>query len=283
MIGAIFATTAILAFPALTSGEVELVTEGYKFTEGPVWTPAGELLFTDIPNDIIVRGDHETFRQPSGKANGLTYDPEGRLIACEHWNRRVTRTERDGTVTVLADSFDGKKLNSPNDAVVRSDGAVFFTDPPYGLEGRDKEQPHQGVYRIDPGGKVTCLITDFVKPNGIGLSPDEKTLYVADSEAGHIRAFDLAEDGSLSNGRMLYELPTPDGMAVDVDGRVWCTCEDGVRIIGPDGADWGLVEAPQQPANCTFGGPEHRTLFMTCRRAVYKIKTNVAGLPGGRK
>lgn len=283
MITAIVATAAILAAPALTSGEVEVVTEGYKFTEGPVWTPQGELLFTDIPNDVIVRGDHEEFRKPSGKANGLTYDPEGRLVACEHWNRRVTRTEPDGTISVLADSYDGKKLNSPNDAVIRSDGTVFFTDPPYGLEGREQEQPHQGLYRIDTDGTVTCLATDFIKPNGIGLSPDEKTLYVADTDGSHIRAFDLADDGSTSNGRVFYELPTPDGMAVDVDGRVWCTSKDGVRIIAPDGAHLGVVEPPQQPANCTFGGPRHKTLYMTCRSAVYKVQTNVAGLPGGRK
>jgi gluconolactonase len=257
----------------LVEGEVETVVEGFQFTEGPVWLPSGELIFSDIPADTIYRADKSVFRKPSGKSNGLTLDREGRLIACEHWNRRVTRTEKDGIITVLADRYDGKRFNSPNDAVVRSDGTIFFTDPPYGLEDRPAELTYSGVYAIRPGGEVVFLAQDFKKPNGIGLSPDEKTLYVADTEGGHIRAFGVAEDGALSNGRVLGEIPNPDGMAVDRSGNVWCTGSDGVRVFSPEGNLLTTVKLPQGPANCTFGGEDGKTLFVTAQTAVYRVRT----------
>jgi gluconolactonase len=267
----------VLAQSDLLSGELEQVAEGFTFTEGPVWLPSNELLFTDIPADSIVQAPNAVFRKPSGKANGLILDAEGRLIACEHWNRRVTRTEKDGTITVLADAFEGKKFNSPNDAIVRSDGVIFFTDPPYGLEDREQEIPVQGVYAILAEGKVIRVADDFIKPNGIGLSPDEKTLYVADTEGAHIRAFDVADDATLSNGRVFCELKWPDGMTVDATGNVWCTAEGGVEVFSPAGDRLTVVKTPATPANCAFGGEDFRTLYITAVDKVYKIRTAVEG------
>jgi len=261
----------------LTTGRVELVADGFQFTEGPVWLPENRLIFSDIPADTIYYGDKTVFRKPSGKSNGLTLDHEGRLIACEHWNRRVTRTEKDGTVNVLADAYNGKKLNSPNDAVVRTDGRVFFTDPPYGLEGRDKELDVHGVYTINPDGSLILLVDDFDRPNGIALSPDQKTLYVSDSRAGHIRAFDVAEDGTVSNGRVFCDVQGPDGMAIDTDGRVWSTSADAIRVFNPDGSAAGVIETEKTPANCAFGGNDFKTLYITARDAVYKVSCTVAG------
>ena len=263
----------------LVVSEVELVNDGFEFTEGPIWHPEEGLLFSDIPADTIYRADGSVFREPSGKSNGLTLDNEGRLIACEHWNRRVTRTEADGSITVLADEYEGAKLNSPNDVIVRSDGAIFFTDPPYGLEGREAELDFSGVYMIPAdGGDLVLLADDFDRPNGLALCPDEATLYIADTAEGHIRAFDIAEDGSLSNDRLFCELPGPDGMKVDVDGRIWSTAGDGIRIYTADGEHVGTVEFPQMPANCAFGGEDSRDFYVTARTGVYRIRSAVTGI-----
>ncbi len=277
MLGAIVAALSA-ALAQLTTGPVETVASGFMFTEGPVWVEGEGLLFTDIPNDVILRPDKSVFRKPSGKANGLILDAEGRLIACEHWNRRVTRTEKDGAVVVLAETFEGKKLNSPNDAIVAADGTIYFTDPPYGLEGREQELDFQGVYRIAPDGSLHCEARDFKKPNGIGLSPDGATLYVADTEGKHIRAFTVAEDGALSGGNVLCELPGPDGMAIDETGNIWCTASDGVRVYTPGGELLETVVAPNPPANCAFGGPDHKVLYITARTGLFSVPTSVAGL-----
>ncbi|GMV92906.1 MAG: gluconolactonase [Candidatus Hydrogenedentota bacterium] len=281
-IASILILAAVAAPEDYVTGPVETVAEGFQFTEGPVWLTSGELVYSDIPADTIFRTDKSVFRKPSGKSNGLTLDQEGRLIACEHWNHRVSRTEDDGTIVTLADTYEGKKLNSPNDAVVRSDGTIYFTDPPYGLEGREQELPHQGLYSIAPDGTLTLLVDDFIKPNGIGLSPDEKTLYVADTEGLEIRAFDVAEDGSLSNGRVFCDLPYPDGMAIDTKGNVWCTAEDGVRVFTPAGELVHTVVAPQAPANCTFGGNDGKTLYITARTGLYKVGVVTSGILPGR-
>ncbi|GMW00468.1 MAG: gluconolactonase [Candidatus Hydrogenedentota bacterium] len=278
MYSLLFAGMVIFAQAELVSGPLEIVADGCAFTEGPVWLPSGKLVFSDIPNDTIFEVPKKEFRKPSGKSNGLAVDPEGRLIACEHWNRRVSRTEKDGTITVLADTFEGKKLNSPNDAVVRSDGVIFFTDPPYGLEERTQEQPVQGVYAILADGTLKRIADDFKKPNGIGLSPDEKTLYVADTDGGHIRSFAVAKDGSLSGGKVFCELKWPDGMAVDRQGHVWCTAEDGVQVFSPDGVRVTTVSTPATPANCGFGDTDLQTLYITARDSVYRIRTTVQGL-----
>jgi len=265
---------------------VEKVADGFQFTEGPVWNPAGFLLFSDIPANQIVKfvpGAAPTaFRTPSGNSNGLTYDRAGRLLACEHGNRRVTRQEADGSLTVLASSYDGKKLNSPNDIVVRSDGTIYFTDPPYGIREEQKELPFQGVYKISPEGKLTLLAQDFDRPNGIALSPDEKTLYVDDSARLHVRAFDVAPDGSISHGRILAELKSarqgvPDGMKVDRKGNLYVTGAGGVWVFDKRGKHLGTILMPELPANCGWGDADYRTLYLTARTGLYRIRLKIPG------
>ena len=251
-----------LAADSLVVGPVETVAEGFQFTEGPVWTAKGELIFSDIPADTNYRADKTIAFQPSGKSNGLTLDGEGRIIRCEHGNRRVVRIEADGAITVLADSYQGKKLNSPNDAVWHSSGIIYFTDPPYGLEGRVQEQPMQGVYAIHPDGRVVIVADDFIKPNGIALSPDEKTLYVADTEGNHLRAFALTKAGAASGGDALCKVFTPDGIRVDTEGRIWATSMRGVVVFDASGKELEVIKFPQIPANCGFGGPDGKTLYV---------------------
>jgi gluconolactonase len=262
----------------LTVGEVELVSGGFQFTEGPVWLPKGLLIFSDIPADAIYCADKSVFRKPSGKANGLTLDTEGLLIACEHGNRRVSRTQEDGTIVTVADAYDGKKLNSPNDVVVRSDGTIFFTDPPYGLEGRDAELPFSGVYAVAPSGNLLLLTKEFERPNGLAFSPDEKTLYIGDSGEGLIRAYEVAADGALNKGRLFCRVPGPDGMKVDVRGNLWTTAEDGVRVYDSAGDLLGTVAFPERPANCAFGDADSKTLYVTARTSLYKVRCSAAGL-----
>ena len=266
---------------------VEKVADGFRFTEGPVWNPAGFLLFSDIPANQILKlvpgAPPAVFRTPSGNPNGLTYDRSGRLLICEHSNRRVTRLEPDGTLTVLAASYEGKILNSPNDIVVRSDGSIYFTDPPYGIpEGQKKELPFHGVYKIAPDGKLTLLVEDFDRPNGIGLSPDEKTLYVDDTARLHVRAFDVAADGSISNGRVLAELKSPrpgapDGLKVDRRGNLYVTGAGGVWVFDKAGKHLGTIVMSELPSNCAWGDKDFRTLYITARAGLYKIRLKIPG------
>ena len=264
-------------------GEPVRIATDLEFTEGPVWHPDGYLLFSDIPADTIYKwtpdGKLEKFRSPSGNSNGLTLDRQGRLVACEHGNRRVSRIEPDGTVAVLADKYQGKGLNSPNDVVVKSDGCVYFTDPPYGVQPEDRELDFQGVYRIAPDGTMTLLVDDFEKPNGLAFSPDEKTLYVDDTERRHVRAFDVQQDGTLANGRIFAELGQhrPDGMKVDVNGNVYVTASF-VWVFDSAGKHLGNIVTPDAPANCAFGGPENKTLFITARPSVYRVELKVQGV-----
>jgi len=263
---------------------VEKLAGDFQFTEGPLWVAAkNELLFSDIPADRIVRfkdGTCETFRTPSRNANGLTLDKQGRLIACEHGSRRVTRTAADGTITVLAERYEGKRLNSPNDVVVKSDGATFFTDPPFGVRREDRELDFQGVYRIAPDGKTLTLVArDFLKPNGLAFTPDEKILYINDTDRGHIRAFDVAGDGTLSNSRIFTaNAPGADGMKVDTEGNVYCACRTGVMVFDRTGKDLGTFAMPEQPTNCAFGGADWKTLFITARPSLYRVRITVAGV-----
>jgi sugar lactone lactonase YvrE len=270
----------------MTVGDVRTVGEGYEFTEGPVWLGKDGLIFSDIPADTIYRADKSVFRRPSGNSNGLTLDQEGRLIAAEHGNRRVSRTEADGSITVVADRFEGKRLNSPNDVVVRSDGAVFFTDPPYGLEGGlegpNAELDFCGVYAVLPDGSMKCLAKDFQRPNGITLSPDEKILYVADTRASHIRAFAVAPAGNAVELPLFCELPGPDGIKTDGKGNIWAT-SDGVWVFNPKGTLLQKITFPERPANCAFGEADGKTLYVTARNGVYAIQTKVAGLMAGKK
>lgn len=266
----------------LTTGEVETVAEGFKFTEGPLWLPGGPLIFSDIPANRMYSAPKAVFREPSHQSNGLTLDGQGRLIAAEHQARRVSRTGKDGSMTVLAGRWEGKRFNSPNDVVVRSDGMVFFTDPPYGLEGGlegpNAELDFCGVFAVKPGKAPKLLARDFERPNGLAFSPDEKTLYVADTAQGHLRAFDAAEDGALSNGRVFCELPGPDGIKVDTKGNLWATARDGVRVIDSNGELLQTVQVPQNPSNCCFGEADGKTLFITARTGVYRVTVSVPGI-----
>jgi len=269
------------------NAKVEKVAGDFKFVEGPVWSPEGYLLFSDIPANQIIKylpGSVPTvFREPSGNSNGLTYDRSGHLLMCEHTNRRVTRLEPDGKLMVLAESYEGKRLNSPNDIVVRSDGTIYFTDPPYGIpQGERQELDFQGVYKISPDGKLSLLASDFERPNGVALSPDERTFYVADTARRHVRAFDVASDGSVSNGRVLAELKSdrqggPDGMKVDRKGNLYVTGPGGLWVFDKTGQHLGTIVMSELPANCGWGDKDFRTLYMTARTGLYKIRLKVAG------
>jgi gluconolactonase len=273
--------------------QVEQVASGFEFTEGPVWHPDGYLLFSDIPANTIYRwtpgsSEPRVYRQPSGHSNGLTLDGRERLIACEH-DRRVSREEADGTLTPLVTHYQGRRLNSPNDVVVKSDGSIYFTDPPYGLPGQTegKELDWNGVYRLAPDGTLTLLDDSFERPNGLAFSPDEETLYVDDSYKDHIRAFDVQPDGALANGRVFADLAdasaqgVPDGMKVDVKGNVFCTGPGGIWVVSPDGETLGRIAVPETPANLAWGDEDYKTLYITARTGLYRIRTATGGRPAG--
>jgi gluconolactonase len=284
---------------------VERLATGFRWAEGPVWFGDGRfLLWSDIPNNRIMKWEEETgavsvFRAPSGFANGNTRDRQGRLITCEHGGRRVVRTEYDGSLTVLADRIDGRRLNSPNDVVVKSDGSVWFTDPPFGILGHyegHRAEPELGmhVYRIDPAsGEVRAVAQDLRGPNGLAFSPDEKQLYVVESRARPNRlilAFDVRDDGcSLSGKRTFIDAGpgTPDGFRVDVDGNLWCGWGmgsdglDGVHVFSPQGRLIGRIRLPERCANVCFGGPARNRLFMAASRSLYALYVNTQGVAGG--
>jgi gluconolactonase len=272
--------------------KLEKLYTGMGWAEGPVWfADTQTLLFSDIPNDRMLQwceglGVRE-FRRPSNFANGHTRDRQGRLVSCEHRTRRVTRTEPDGTIIVLADAYLGKRLNSPNDVVVRSDGTVWFTDPTYGIvsedEGGVSEQEQDGryVFRLDPAsGALSVAIDDFVQPNGLAFSPDESWLYVADSsENRHIRAFDVAADGACSGGEVFAVIDNgfPDGFRFDAAGNLWTSAGDGIHCLAPDGALLGKILVPETVANLTFGGPARDRLLITATTALYTIAVGQTG------
>jgi gluconolactonase len=268
--------------------KVEKLAGDMKFIEGPVWSneDGGFLVFSDIPANELKRWDAKgglgTFRKESNNTNGNTRDRDGRLISCEHSARRVTRTEKDGSITVLAEKYDGKKFNSPNDPVVKSDGSIWFTDPTYGTpKGEAKEIDGRHLYRLDPQTKrVTKAADGFDQPNGLAFSPDEKRLYVSDSaKPRHIRAFDVKDDGTLGGGDVLCVIDkgSPDGIRCDEHGNIWSSAGDGVHIFAPDGKLIGKIPVSESPANLCFGGDDGKTLFITARTSLYSIKANVRG------
>lgn len=249
----------------------------------------GYLLFSDIRANQIKKWspgkDVETFREPSGNSNGLTYDKEGCLVACEHGNRRLSRTEKDGTTRTLVDHFQGRHLNSPNDVVVKSDGSIYFTDPPYGIGPEEQELPFQGVFRLSPdNGEPKLLVKDFDRPNGLAFSPDEKLLYVADSsDRRHVRVFVDNEDGSLIKGRVFAEIRSeepgnPDGMKVDVEGHLYVAAAGGVWVFAPTGKLLGVIRVPETPANCAWGDSDWRSLYITARTSLYRVRLDVRGI-----
>jgi gluconolactonase len=274
--------------------ELEQLGTGCEFTEGPVWHAEGKfLLFSDIPANQMKKWTAEegitNFRVPSGKSNGLTYDKQGRLVTCEHANRRVSRTEADGTVVTIASHYEGKRLNSPNDVIVKSDGSIYFSDPPYGLTadyGIEGEQDldFQGVYRLSPDGQtLTLLVDDFDRPNGLCFSPDESILYIDDTERMHVRAFDVQSDGTIANGRIFAEEEgegsAPDGMKIDVHGNVYLTGPGGIWIFDTSGQHLGVLQTPERAANLGWGGDDWSTLFITASTSVYSIQCKVSGIP----
>ncbi len=263
-----------------------------RWLEGPTYFPAGRyLVFSDIPNNRVLRWDEPSgvvsaFRSPSNHANGHTRDRVGRLVTCEQSGRRITRTEHDGTVTVLADRCSGKRFNSPNDVVEHSDGSLWFTDPSYGIasdyEGVRAEQEMEGchVYRLDPTtGEVRVVADDFVRPNGLAFSADESLLYVADTRERHLRVFDV-DGGSLRGGRLLAECSAGsfDGLRLDESGRLWAAAHDGVHCFHPDGELLGKLRIPQVVSNLCWGGPRLNHLFITATSTLYTMRLNVNGL-----
>lgn len=278
--------------------EADLLYDRCRWAEGPVWFADGQyLLFNDIPNRRTLRWVPElgvsVFRADSNFANGNTRDRQGRLVTCEHGGRRVTRTEHDGRITVIADRYEGRRLNSPNDVVVRSDGSIWFTDPTYGImsdyEGfkSDPEQATRNVYRVDPAtGDIRAVVTDFLQPNGLAFSPDESILYIADSGASHdpdaarhIRAFDVTDDGRLVNGRVAAVLDAglPDGFRIDTEGNIWTSAGDGVHCFTAAGELLGKIRLPGPVANLTFGGPARNRLFVTANRNLWAVYVAATG------
>ncbi|ETX06901.1 MAG: hypothetical protein ETSY2_14335 [Candidatus Entotheonella gemina] len=280
---------------------IDRIAGGLGFTEGPVWRGA-ELLFSDIPNKRIARWRRlpegsELTTYVVGMSNGLTLDQQGRVLAAEHDGRRVVRVADDGTRTALAEQFEGKKLNSPNDIVVKSDGAIYFTDPPYAIQPSvpgtprpegwykqpipGKEQPHNGVYRLTSDGALQLLVDDFDLPNGLAFSPDESVLYIDDSANKYIRAFDVGSDGMLSNSRILLDMASddpgvPDGLKVDSQGNVFCTGPGGVWVCRASGELLGRILLPELPANLAWG-EDGSVLFFTARTSVYRLQTKTSG------
>lgn len=288
----------------LPLASVEQLATGYRWAEGPVYFGDQRcLIWSDIPNDRMLRWDEQTgvvstFRAPCNHANGNTRDRQGRLITCEHSGRRVTRTEYDGSLTVLCDSYQGKRLNSPNDVVVARDGAIWFTDPLFGLLGynegiKGESETPQAVYRLDPHTMEPALVADTMRgPNGLAFSPDEKTLYIVASreEPREIRAYDVVDGRSLKRERVFIDAGpggTPDGFRVDIDGNLWCGWGmgspelDGVRVFDPAGAMIGAVYLPERCANVCFGGRHRNRLFMAASHSLYALIVNTQGVAGG--
>ena len=291
---------------------VERLATGTRWGEGPVWFGDGRyLLWSDIPNNRILKWEEETgavgvFRKPSDFANGNTRDRQGRLVTCLHGGRSVIRTEYDGSITTLIDSFDGKRLNSPNDVVVKSDGSIWFTDPVFGILGdyegyKSEPEIDANVYRLEPGTHEPSIVAEGVLgPNGLCFSPDERRLYVTDSggdlstsleaqsdpaggsipEPHHVRVFEVVGGRTLANGYQFVDMApgVPDGVRVDAEGHLWAAAIDGVRVYAPDGAHLGTIHVPEVTANLCFGGLERDTLFIAATTSLYRVRVNRRGL-----
>lgn len=280
------------------SGDPERLATGFLFTEGPIWMPDGYLLFSDIPGNRIYKWSPEegveVWREPSDFANGQTTDQQGRLITCEHGNRRVSRTEPDGTVVTLAEGYQGKRLNSPNDVVVKSDGTVYFTDPvAFNIKPEEVEQECYGLYRILPDSSVERLADDINYPNGLAFSPDESILYVVDSERRHIRAFDICPDGTLTHSRVFADMnhpqtgfnsAVPDGMKIDIEGHLYVAGADGIWVFEPDGTWLGILvprsdqRHSEPPANCAWGDSDLKSLYVTACSSIYRFRVKIPGI-----
>jgi gluconolactonase len=279
----------------VASEGVRSVASGFVFTEGPLWDAENEaLLFSDIPANRIYRWREgsaaEVFREPSGKSNGLTWSVNGALIACEHLNRRVSVTRKDGRVAALADSYQGRRLNSPNDVVSHSGGRVYFSDPPYGIQSEsvgaiaEQEQPLNGLYLIaDEGAEPTLVVEGLDRPNGLAFSPDERLLYVNDTPLYQVHVFHVEADGTLTGGRVFAQFSAdqgegrPDGMKIDVEGNVYSTGPGGLWILNPAGEVLARVRLPEKSANCAWA-EDGRTLYITASTSIYRIRTQIRGI-----
>lgn len=283
----------------LPLAKVERIAAGCRWAEGPVWLgDTRSLVWSDIPNNRMLRWDEETgttsvFRKPSNYANGHTRDRQGRIVSCEHGGRRISRTEYDGTVTTVADSFQGKRLNSPNDLVVKSDGSIWFTDPTFGVLGwyegaKATPESPMNVYRVDASGAIELAVEGINQPNGLAFSPDEKILYIVESRSvpRKILAYDIVDGRKAVNGRVFIDAGpgTPDGFRVDVDGNLWCGWGmgeaglDGVHVFNPDGKRIGRIDLPERCANLCFGGVHRNRLFMAASTSVYSLYVNTQGV-----
>jgi len=273
----------------LETKQAERLATGFVFTEGPLWHPDGFYYFVDVRSSVLYRltpgRAHEVVREKTGGGNGTTFDLQGRLVLCEGENRRVTRTAGDGRIEVLMDRFEGKRLNRPNDVVCRSDGSIYFTDPGLRVPLGERELPYAGIYRVAPDG-TQSLVADFEYPNGLAFSPDERRLYVANTRwAQYIHVLELDAGGAMVRRRIFADMSSdetdgvPDGMKVDVDGRVYCTGPGGTWVFAPDGTRLGIIRTPEVPANLAFGGPDLKTLFFTARTSVYTMRVKVPGQP----
>jgi gluconolactonase len=274
---------------------VEPVATGFDFTEGPIWHPRERhLTFSDMPGNEMRRWTPAdgvvSFRKPSNMANGNTYDRRGRMLTCEHATSRVTRTEANGAITVLATHYQGKELNSPNDIVVKSDGWIYFTDPTYGRMPyygveRPTELGFQGVYRMaEDGTGLTLLVDDFAQPNGLCFSRDERRLFVNDTERAHVRVFDVRSEGLLTAGSIWAEVTgtgpgAPDGMKIDRAGNLYCCGPGGLHVFSPEAQSLGVIQVPEVVANFTWGEDDFRTIFLTASSTLYRVRTNTPGVP----
>jgi gluconolactonase len=272
------------------SQQAERLATGFGFTEGPLWHPDGFYYFVDIRANKLFRvtpgKPPEMVRENTGEGNGTTFDGQGRLVMCEGSHRRVTRMSADGRIETLVERYEGKRLNRPNDVVCKSDGSLWFTDPDLRVPFAERELPYAGVYRFTPDG-VTTLMADCEYPNGLAFSPDERTLYVANTRwTQYIHRFELDASGKVLRRSIFAEMASdddkngvPDGMKVDVEGRLYCTGPGGTWVFAPDGKRLGIIQTPEVPANICFGGPDLRTLFLTARTSVYTLRVNVPGQP----
>ena len=273
------------------SSPAECLATGFVFTEGPLWHPEGYWLFVDVRREpgaifkLAPGGETEIYREPSNGSNGLTWDLQGRLVMCEGDGRRMSRREHDGTITSLAEQWDGKRLNRPNDVVCRSDGSIYFTNPGGRVPAEEREIDFSGVHSIAPDGTVTAVITDTEYPNGLAFSPDESVLYVTNTrDSMYIAAYDMAADGTASNRRIFADMSSdeadgvPDGMKVDSAGNVYSTGPGGCWVFDSNGNHLGIIRLPEIPANCAWGGPDNLTMFFTARTSVYTLRMKVPGI-----
>jgi gluconolactonase len=273
----------------LETREAERLATGFVFTEGPLWHPDGFYYFVDIRASVLYRltpgRSPEVVRDKTGGGNGTTFDLLGRLVLCEGENRRVTRMAADGRIEVLMDRFEGKRLNRPNDVICASDGSIYFTDPGLRVPLAERELTYAGVYRIAPDG-TQSLVADFEYPNGLAFSPDERLLYVANTRwAQYIHVLEIDAGGMMVRRRIFADMSSdetdgvPDGLKVDVEGRIYCTGPGGTWVFAPDGTRLGIIRTPEVPANLAFGGPDLKTLFLTARTSVYTLRVKVPGQP----